>query len=427
MIKKTLLAVGFLLVLLPTRAQENLHLHLTDGSVLTGYISRQKPGEAITFASDSAVVILGASAADTLPSRRVRSIVDHRIRLADLPAAWRSWAARHAESVVGRGDDAALLLSDIVLCDDSTIGQVRILERGAKVKYLELAPNSYTLTMDRIAVIKADRRPRELLSGVDRRYKLRSGMEYEGQYVEEVPGKTLSLYQRDGVIRVFARDEVLRDNRVKINPDLSLFEQSSLVDIVQLRDGSSRRGIIIERNYSDSDTITSDYLLIQSERGEIHSVDLADVVEYRKERNPSYRRVTDVLLAEGESRINRMRVTARTAQDLSAVIIVDTDSVGVVVPACDPETEIVLESHPADASSATGMKLLQVRSYYDRKEKRTVRGFTYEDLVKEAISPRESTTSINGTQRCVYAVSREGLYAFYDPGTRRTLLFEVKR
>ena len=44
-------------------------------------------------------------------------------------------------------------------------------------------------------------------------------MEYEGQYVEEVPGETMSLLRDNGVIEVFNTEEVMKDNRFKINPN----------------------------------------------------------------------------------------------------------------------------------------------------------------------------------------------------------------
>lgn len=396
-------------------AQDNLTVVLKDGTGLTGFISRQRPGENFTFSTSQAVVLL--------PNKDVKSIVDNEVKFNALSPEWQKWAEDN-DAFDGVGNNRTLLLSDIIT-NKGAINRVRVLEKGAKVRYLELSPNTYSLSWDTIEVVRAEKRPKLLLSGINRRYKLASGMEYEGQYVEEVPGETMSLLRDNGVIEVFNTEEVMKDNRFKINPNQTLLEQSDLIDIVQMKNGSSHRGVIFERNYSESDEITNDYLLIQLDNGTTMSLNLADIAEYRKEKNPSYKPVTDIELADGEASINRNIGTLISTKEISGIVTVDIDSLKISIPSSVPQS--ITAEFNMDNAKAQQLKLIRIRKYQDKKGKKTYHGFTFEDMVKNAVFPKSVETSINGISKLEYTLPNggSGIYGIYDPLTNKIIIFKI--
>lgn len=397
-------------------AQDNQKVILKDGSELVGYISRQRPGENITFTTKSAVILMNAE--------KVKSIIDNQVSEKELSKEWKKWAEEN-DAMVEKGGNKTLLLSDIIT-SNGTVNRVRIIERGAKLKYLELLPNNYSLSWDTIEMIKVEPRPKLQLSGINRKYKLRSGMEYEGQYVEEIPGKTLSLYQENGVTLVFRRDEVLKDNRIKVNPNQTIFEQSDLIDIVKLKDGRFHKGIIIERNYSDTDTISNDYLLIQAENGTVQSIKLAEVLEYCKEPNLAYKPLTDVLLEKGEFMVNRKKTNPQIVQEFKNIIRLNIDSVKVVIPLENTSTELEVETKFYDDIQSSQLKLVKVKEYYDKKVKDKIYGFTYEDIVKDAISPKRIETSINDITKIVFDINEPGFYSIYNFSNNEVIIFKIE-
>lgn len=413
---KTLL-FGFALIagLTTTSAQDHLTAVLKDGTELTGFISRQRPGENFSFSTSKAVVLL--------PSKDVKSIVDNEIKIGSLSSEWKNWAEEN-DVFDGIGDKRILLLSDIIT-NSGTINRVRILEKGAKVRYLELSPNTYSLSWDTIEVVKAEKRPKLLLSGVNRRYKLASGMEYEGQYIEEVPGETMSLLRDNGVIEVFNTEEVMKDYRIKINPNQTLLEQSDLIDIVQTKNGANYRGIIFERNYSESGNISSDYLLIQLDNGTTMSLNLADIVEYRKEKNPNYKPQTDIDLAENEAAVNRNVGMWLPTEEISGIVTVNIDSLNIIVPSKVPQT--ITAEFNLDNAKAQQLKLIRVRKFQDKKAKNSYYGFTFEDMVKSALLPKTVETSVNGISKLEYVLPNGGLgiYGIYNPLTNKVIAFRV--
>lgn len=415
-VTKTLL-FGFALIagFATASAQDNLTVVLKDGTELTGYISRQRPGENFTFTTSKATVLL--------PSKDVKSIVDSDVKITSLSSEWKEWAEKN-DAYDGVGNTRTLLLSDIIT-NNGSINRVRVLEKGAKVRYLELSPNTYSLNWDTIEIVRADKRPKLMLSGVNRRYKLASGMEYEGQYVEEVPGQTMSLLRDNGVIEVFNTEEVMKDNRFKINHNQTLLEQSDLIDIVQLKNGGTHRGVIFERNYSDSDEITNDYLLIQLENGSTMSVNLADIVEYRKEKNPKYKPITDIVLEEGQAAINRNMVSLLPTKEMAGIVTVDMDSLKLNISPSNPQ--IIFAEFQMDNAKAQQLKLIKIRKYFDKKAKSNYYGFTFEDMVKNFILPKSVETSINGISKIEYAVptGATGIYGVYDPLTNKVVIFKI--
>ncbi len=415
-VTKTLL-FGFALIagLATASAQDNLTVVLKDGTELTGYISRQRPGENFTFTTAKATVLL--------PSKDVKSIVDSDVNITSLSSEWKEWAEKN-DAYDGTGNTRTLLLSDIIT-NNGSINRVRVLEKGAKVRYLELTPNTYSLNWDTIEVVRADKRPKLMLSGVNRRYKLASGMEYEGQYIEEVPGETMSLLRDNGVIEVFNTEEVMKDIRFKINPNQTLLEQSDLIDIVQMKNGSSHRGVIFERNYSESDEITNDYLLIQLDNGTTMSLNLADIIEYRKEKNPDYKPVTDIELADEEAAINRNMGMLISTEEVSGIVTVDTDSLKITIPSNIPQS--ITAEFNMDNAAAQQLKLIRIRKYQDKKGKSTYYGFTFEDMVKNAVLPKSVETSVNGISKLEYILPNGdfGIYGIYNPLTNKIIIFKI--
>ena len=108
----------------------------------------------------------------------------------------------------------------------STVVKVKVLEKGINIKYLELSPNTYTFNWSDVESIKADRRSKTALSGIDRIYQLQSGQEIRGQYAGE-SYNTLSLYTSSGMIETIDIDNVSKYFYKGINPNQNIFEQHS--------------------------------------------------------------------------------------------------------------------------------------------------------------------------------------------------------
>lgn len=391
-------------------------LLLKNGSELEGYISMQRPGQNFNFTAERAIIYKS--------DKEVKSIVDHEINIKQLSPAWKEWAINN-DAFEGLGDNRILVLSDIIT-DGQIINRVRVLEKGAKIKYLEMSNNTYSLNWDTIAVVKADKRSKTALTGINRIYKLENGEEYEGQYVEEVPGKTLSLFRDNGVVEVFETANVVKYSMRKINPNQGLFEQSELLDIIQLKGNKGLlKGIIIEQNFSHK--AADNYLLLQTETGITQSVKLADIEEYRKEINPKYKPLFDILLREGELVINREQTNIVKVKEEGNQIILQKDTCITIIEKQQPATNIVIETRLPDNSQKQILEIVKVKKFAaDKKNKDFYYGFTFEDIVKSNIQPHSVQTSVNKTTKFEYTIAGEGLFAIYNSKDKTVIPLRIK-
>ncbi len=255
---------------------------LKNGSVLNGYIQQQDGIDKITFHTDNALIWVSKS--------RV-SVESRQVAVSCLPELWKIWAEKN-DALEGSGENFNLVMNDIKYLPkehlgDSIVKSVKVLEYGANIKYLELTPNVYVLSWKDIESIKAERRPKKMLSGINRVYHLRNGKTYEGQYAGESDNQ-LSLYQNNGIMMSFPIDDVIKYTFLPANSQQDIFEQSELLDIVKTVDDEYIRGIIVEMDYS-KDSDNKNYVMIKMESNVVQKIKLSEVKSLSKEENPRYR------------------------------------------------------------------------------------------------------------------------------------------
>ena len=294
-------------------------IYLKDGSVLSGYIQKQDANGNLTFHSDNAEICLKSKDA-TISNEK-------NYNIKDLGKAWIDWAEKNDE-FEGVGDSRTLMLAD-VSSKNKSVSRVKILERGEVVKYLEMAPNTYRIAWKDVVSIKGEPRSKTALSGINRIYQLKSGMEFEGQYAEE-NDSVLTLYLNNRVRQSFKINDVVKYTFRPINPNQDIFAQSPLLDIVKTKSGAETKGIIIEQNYT-SDKDSENYFLVQQQSGAIQSIKLSDIAETRKEENPKYDPKYDILLKEGDVVINRQEVALVNIKEQGDNIVFDSLSNKVVI------------------------------------------------------------------------------------------------
>lgn len=418
---------------------------LKNGSELEGYISVQRPGKEIVFVAEKAMVYL--------PSTFIQSVVNHEFDLASLATEWKEWVKVNQSAIKVKNKKEHLTLSDLVFKDkialetdtitsitDSAMvaiekpvrnkinwnvvpRKVRILERGAVLKYLDYSSNTYYLDWNDIESIKRDKRSEVDLSGLIDVIELRSGETIEGEIVEQIPDKQVRLLKDDGIVEVVESKQIVLQKKVKLNPDQSLFEQTPLIDCVQKLDGQSIRGVIVEQDYGTQKEPA--YLLIQTFTSGTKKVELKNIHEIRKEINSEYKEKKDVLLKKGELLINRKPVTNAVIQEYDDLIAIQPESVPVILSLDSLQQKLIVETHLEKENETESMVLLRVSPKQINK-KEYLNGFTYKEMITSGIHFVNKETSVNGTTRLVYPLSTSGYYILYADRGKRIILCQIK-
>ena len=333
----------------------------------------------------------------------------------ELNEAWIQWATEN-EAFLVQNDVKKLALSDITISDGKNerhYSKVRIIEKGTITKFLEITPNKYTCKWTDVEKVCAEKRSKTELSGMNRTYQLRNGSAYNGEYAEETDS-TLSLYLNDGSVMTLKTNDVIKYTFSPINPNQSLFEQTSLVDVVE--SNSTIEGIIVEQSYtSHNDSVN--YIVVQQDNGTRQEIKIADIKSTSKKLNPSYKPLTDILLSPNEFVVNRKSVEFFDVTEHGDYLLLEkfvadslkkdmefTSSTQIIVE-CNMENDV----HKVQQIKLVKMKPIQL------KKKTTLYGFSYKDLVSSVYSPSNVETSVNKTTKIVYQIKESGYYALYDP------------
>ena len=284
---------------------------------------------------------------------------------------------------------------------------------------MELTPNTYNFSWDDVESVKADRRDKTALSGIDRVYQLNSGQEVRGQYAGE-SYNTLSLYTNNGMVETFDIDNVTKYFYKPINPNQDIMEQSELVDVVRTKNNGTFRGIIVERNFASG----SNYLIIQQQTGASQILKFADITEYSKEENNNYKPKYDILLKEGEVVINRVPTDSIGVVKKGSTLVLDSINHKVVVPKKGGSTTIIVEYYNPKHLSSDHLILVKVDKV--AKKKKAIYSFSADIFDMKKYSAQGSETSVNNTTRLEYVVDGQGVFAIYDQNSKKAMPFIVK-
>lgn len=390
-------------------------IYLKDGSVLSGYIQKQDDNGNLTIHSDVAEICLKSSQAIISNEKNYTE--------GELDKNWVEWAEKN-EAFEGTGNQRTLYLADVT-SKSKTVAKVKIIERGELVRYLEMSPDIYTIPWKDVLAIKGEKRCKTALSGINRIFQLKSGMEFEGQYAEETDS-LLTLYLNNGIRQSFKINDVIKYTFRPINPNQDIFAQSELLNIVKTKNGNETKGIIIEQNYTSAKD-SENYFLVQQPSGAIQSIKVSDILETRKEENPKFDPKFDVLLKEGEVLINRQEVVMTGITEKGENSVLDSLSEKVVIKK-DPQnnTRVTVEYRNANGANIEAYQVVKVNKIENKKEKKTFYGVSYRDLVNSTIRPVSVETSVNHTTKAEYIVGGQGTFALYDAKNKKAIPFIIK-
>lgn len=390
-------------------------IYLKDGSVLSGYIQKQDDNGNLTIHSDVAEICLKSNQAIISNEKNYT--------VGELDKNWVEWAEKN-EAFEGTGNQRTLYLADVT-SKSKTVAKVKIIERGELVRYLEMSPDIYTIPWKDVLAIKGEKRCKTALSGINRIFQLKSGMEFEGQYAEETDS-LLTLYLNNGIRQSFKINDVIKYTFRPINPNQDIFAQSELLNIVKTKNGNETKGIIIEQNYTSAKD-SENYFLVQQPSGAIQSIKVSDILETRKEENPKFDPKFDVLLKEGEVLINRQEVVMTGITEKGENSVLDSLSEKVVIKK-DPQnnTRVTVEYRNANGANIEAYQVVKVNKIENKKEKNTMYGVSYRDLVNSTIRPVSVETSVNHTTKAEYIVGGQGTFALYDAKNKKAIPFIIK-
>lgn len=404
------LAVGCMLT---AKAQIVQTMHLKNGSTLHGYMKSQKSGGSIVFSAEKADIVIDG--------KKVKNVSGKKVAFNSLPDEWKTYAEEN--ELLDKKRELTLSSIDT----GSMINNVFILEQGKIMKYVELK-HDYTFRSSNIAFVEYASRDEMLLTGINRILTVKSGSMVRtvtGQCTKEVPGKVICLLKDDGVVESIDFNDIVKDNSIKNNPNQSIFEQSMLLDEIRTNDGAVYTGIITERNYE----LANYCFVITMKTDDVESTQtvwMENVKEICKLPNPAYKEVRDIQLNLGQIMVNRNEVDQETLSEQSGAFVVTPEMKRLTLKLEGKELAIDVEANFRNEKEATDNYFIKTKQFTKDRKRKDSFYFTFRDMIESAMSPTETTKSMNNTTKMSYRVTSKGLYVFYNKNTKKAVVIVVE-
>lgn len=226
----------------------------------------------------------------------------------------------------------------------------------------------------------------------------------------------------------------------RFNKDYSIWDQTPYLDRINLKNMTTENGLVIENGFGhDADVLFAE----KNGNGmDTRQYKYEDIVSIERSRNPEYTPIYDIVMNEGESRINRDSTLLKVetiqlmSKDSGKFFVIDPEKMGLVAKV--NTKDVFIETNTPGISDIYIAKALLLKnmpvSMLPSKDKQDVQpsekkpklnkkkdkaektidlfGYTYTSLFESEIDA-ESITSINGTTKISFTLPVPGLYFIY--------------
>lgn len=425
--KKTIMSLLLLAVCAIGSATVTQKFYLKNGTMLNGFIKQQDMKGNITVKTESAVICLSSFDVET---------EDFTAKENGLTSEWKKWAEEN-DALTGYGADKTLTLSNVqagvgmdsIARDPETMNfeerlkengtqfrNVKILERGTNIRFLELAPNSYTIKWSDIDRIEGTRRPKNMLTGIMRTYTLKDGTTVKGEYAGETY-ETISVFKNDGTVETMPAGDIKSLQLAAINPNQDILEQSKLLDVITLKNGKKRTGVVTEQ-FNGGKTAAENYITLKESNGTTVNIRTVDAASLGKTENPAYKPVTDVILRMGEVMINRKKAAATEAVEKDGTLTLKEMPADAIRVKSNGQTATFFVEYNGNAGAEPFMV---VKLSKTTTKKATSYSFSYKDLALSSYNAAKEERSVNGTVKKTFTLAGNSIYALYFKNTNSVM------
>ncbi len=255
--------------ILPATAQDIDQVYTKNGSVYEGYIAEQIPGKSLSIATERATL--------QIESSDVTSISYVTKSVEELSEQLQEWIKEHQDSV------SHVEVATVSIKGDRQLREALVLEHGSRLKLLSVTADRYDLNWDDVLRTTKTLNIEGAQSGIRDIVTMNNGARYEGQIVEQkIPEAEIKVKVLDGNIYTASMKEVMSIRSERIDFNAPLWEQTPLLDQVELTDGETVEGFIVSRK------IGSDITMILRETGIEKTIPLSRIAKYRKSINADF-------------------------------------------------------------------------------------------------------------------------------------------
>ncbi len=407
----------FALAGLPLLAQRET-IRMKDGTEYVGYISRQNyvdgTGE-ITYTR-----ITRSIAIEDILSRQTDNREEEK-----LSAEWLAWA-RENDKLESLRDVSYLPLTVMTVKGDISREYYVLLSGSKQVRCFSISSGKANVAMGDIESVSKPERDNTLLTDINDVLQTETNT-YTGVIREQQPGARITIWNNaDRVLYAIDYAEIRSVGKSAFNPDYPIWEQAACLERLHFKAGwSTEPGLIMENGFGADINLL--FAVPSGKGSDLRQYKYEDIASVEKIPNPAYAPRYDIILPEGEARVNRdSTLVAADILSLGDVFFLNPDKTEAVAKLASPAVSI--ETHIsglADVYVAKAEETPMYQSIYEaqmsgqripKPQKNepvvTLETFTYKALIESDVEITRSE-SINGTIKLEFTLPEPGTWFVY--------------
>ena len=197
-------------------------------------------------------------------------------------------------------------------------------------------------------------------------------------------------------------------------------QQTSLLDVISVKNGQKVSGLIVTQNYGTEKE--EGYLSVMKEDGETKRINIGEIVEMRKQLNDNYSLIIDLEVKNSELYVLRNLVTKAIIEEKDDLCLIAKKSPVLELSADTIDNKLIVEQ--LNTQDNQNLLLFKLRKVKVSREIRNA--FTFEDLLMNGSTPKEETVSVNNTLKQVFDVREKGDYVLYRTKKREAFYLRIK-
>ena len=153
---------------------------------------------------------------------------------------------------------------------------------------------------------------------------------------------------------------------------------------------------------------------------------MENVKEICKLPNPAYKEVRDIQLNPGQIMVNRNEVDQETLSEQSGAFVVTPEMKRLTLKLEGKELAVDVEANFKNEKDATDNYFIKTKQFTKGRKRKDSFYFTFRDMIESAMTPTETSKSMNNTTKMSYRVTSKGLYVFYNKNTKKAVVINVE-
>ncbi|MCQ2181972.1 MAG: hypothetical protein MJY89_01000 [Bacteroidales bacterium] len=411
---------------------QNMTITLTDGAVYGGFLSKQNYNTGYVEINYSRMT-------KTIPIDDVMGRRTEKRELSSLSKEWQDWAIENNKvETVGKGK--YLSLTTMTVKNQASRDYYVLISGDKYLTVFTISEGTEACRMSEIESIRKAERDNTLLTDVDDIIQTDNAT-YTGVLLEQIPGKSFTIWNKsDRSVHQIQYADVRSVGKSGFNQDYNIWKQTPYLERIQLKNRTTGNGLVIENGFGQD--INFLFAEKNGDGMDTRQYRYSEIVAVERLRNPEYTPLYDIVLNEGESRINRdstlMKVETiqLVKKDSSKFFVVDPSKMNLVANVATKD--VFIETNTADVSDVyvakamilsnmpismvtpkdnneaqnEGKKLKKNKKNKELEETIDLYGYTYTALFESDIDA-DVETSINGTTKISFTLPEPGIYFVY--------------